>query len=149
MQTDFRSTVRQGIQYSKMWPQQPELAGLLPENRLIRLTALLQQVMPAAAVLCFCVQLQFGGLSQFGVAFSWSLFLLSLPIQAWYWLGYRARTPLPPALQRWYQQIRFQLQEAGVTAPALTAHKPLFFDLAALLESAYRQLDKAFVRQLI
>lgn len=149
MQTDFSSTVRQGIAYSKVWPLQPELAGVLPENRVIRLSVLLQQLMPPAAVLCFCVQLQYGGLAQFGVAFSWSVFLLSLPVQAWFWLGYRARTPLPPALQGWYQHIRQQMQEAGVSAPALKAQKPVFFDLAQLLNSAYRQLDKAFVRQLI
>lgn len=149
MHTDFSGTVQLGVNYSKTWPMQPELASLFPENRLIRFTLMLKQWMPAAAVLSFCVQLQYSGMSHFWLAASWALLLLSLPIQALFLLGQRARTPLPPQLQGWYQQIRQHMQQAGLPTPQPAQAKPVFHDLAIVLRSAYQQLDRAFVKQLI
>ncbi len=148
MQTDFSRTVQMGINYSKTWPLQPELALLFPENRLIRLTLLLKHWMPAAAAVSFCVQLQYSGLSQFWLAASWGLLLLTLPVQALFLLGQRAATPLPPHLHGWYKQIRQQMQQAGVNTPQ-PSQQPVFQDLAVMLRSAYQQLDRTFVNQLI
>lgn len=148
MQTDFSRTVQMGMNYCKTWPMQPELAMLFPDNRLIRLTQLLKHWMPAAAVISCCVQLQYSGMAQFWLAVSWALLLLTLPVQALFLLGQRAATPLPPHLNGWYKQIRQQMQQAGVDTPQ-PAQRPVFQDLAVVLRSAYQQLDRAFVNQLI
>ncbi|MCT7655176.1 DUF412 domain-containing protein [Oceanimonas sp. NS1] len=41
------------------------------------------------------------------------LFLASLPLQGYYWLGKRADTHLPPSLREWYLQIHDKLAAAG------------------------------------
>jgi hypothetical protein len=144
MRTDVSSTLQQGVRYSNTWPLMQELNGLFPENRLIRLTLFLKMWMPPLAVLSVCVQLQYFGAGYVWPALSCGLFLLALPLQGYYWLGLRAQTALPPAIHRWYQDIRTQMQQAGVQVPQTVTGTPCYADLANVLQSAFRQLDKAF-----
>jgi uncharacterized membrane protein YfbV (UPF0208 family) len=146
MRTDVSSTLQMGVHYSKTWPLLQELNGLFPENRMIRLTLLLKMWMPPLAVLSVCVQLQYFGSSYMWTAVSCGLFLLALPLQGYYWLGLRAQSPLSPATTRWYEDIRNQMQQAGVQVPQAATGKPSYADLARVLDSAFRQLDKAFFR---
>ena len=139
-------TLQQGVQYSKVWPLVSELNSVFPENQVIRMTKFGQQVMPALSILSVVVQLQWLGQTYLGQALASALFLLSLPLQGWYWLGIRAATPLPPTVAAWYQQIRRKMQQQGIELASLKSPN-CYRDLAQLLSKAYQQLDKAFVRE--
>ena len=144
MRTDVGHTLQLGVVYSQTWPKLQELNLMFPENRVIRLTLLLKMWMPPLAVLSVCVQLQYFGSSYLWSALACGLFMLALPLQGYFWLGVRSQSQLPPAISHWYQDIRAQMQQAGVQVPQAATGKPCYSDLANVLQSALRQLDKAF-----
>ncbi|MEN3158386.1 terminus macrodomain insulation protein YfbV [Alkalimonas sp. NCh-2] len=149
MRQSMYTIIRTGMHYSKVWPMQPELNGVFPENRMIRLTQWAQRVLPGIAVLNAVLQYQWHGASQLPLLIAMSLLLLSIPLQGWYWLGVRSRKRLPPAVRQWYQQIMQQMQLQGVAvvpAPQAPEQTLRYYDLGQLLQQAYRQLDKAFIR---
>ena len=148
MQSSLMMTLQQGMQYSKEWPLVNELNAVFPENKVIRMTRFGQQVLPALSVLSVVVQLQWLGQSYLAQALASAFFLLSLPLQGWYWLGARAVSPLPPTILRWYLEISDKLRQSGVAVP-VSAHKPCYQDLAGVLNVAVNQLDKTFIRQLL
>lgn len=139
-------TLQQGVQYSKVWPLVSELNSVFPENQVIRMTKFGQQVMPALSILSVVVQLQWLGQTYLAQALASALFLLSLPLQGWYWLGTRASSPLPPSILRWYLEISDKLKQSGVEVPVAT-NTPCYRDLAGVLDVAVNQLDKTFIRQ--
>ncbi|OBP15792.1 hypothetical protein A5320_07505 [Rheinheimera sp. SA_1] len=146
MQSSLMMTLQQGVQYSKVWPLVNELNSVFPENQVIRLTRFGQQVLPALSILSVVVQLQWLGQNYLAQALASAFFLLSLPLQGWYWLGARAASPLPPAILRWYLEISDKLKQNGVALP-VAANKPCYQDLAGVLNVAVNQLDKTFIRQ--
>lgn len=148
MQSSLMMTLQHGMQYSKTWPLVNELNAVFPENKVIRMTRFGQQVLPALSVLSVVVQLQWLGQNYLAQALASALFLLSLPLQGWYWLGARALSPLPPAMLRWYLEISEKLRQHGVMVP-VAADKPCYQDLAGVLNLAANQLDKTFIRQLL
>jgi len=146
MQSSLLLTLQQGVQYSKVWPLVNELNSVFPENQVIRMTRFGQQVLPVLSILSVVVQLQWLGQSYLAQALASALFLLSLPLQGWYWLGARAVSPLPPAILRWYLEISDKLKQNGVAVP-VSGNKPSYQDLAGVLNVAVNQLDKTFIRQ--
>ena len=146
MQRSLIATLQHGVRYSQSWPIVNELNSVFPENKIIRLTNLAQQVLPALSVLSLVIQLQWMGQSYLAPALASALFMLSLPLQGWYWLGKRADAVLPPAMLHWYLDIADKMQQQGIAVPRPAA-KPCYADLAALLSLALRQLDKTFIRQ--
>ena len=148
MQSSLMINLQQGMQYSKTWPLVNELNAVFPENKIIRMTRFGQQVLPALSVLSVVVQVQWLGQNYLAQALASAFFLLSLPLQGWYWLGARALSPLPPSMLRWYLEISDKLRQHGVLVP-IAAEKPRYQDLASVLHLAVSQLDKAFIRQLL
>lgn len=147
MNQSMYSTIRAGVSYSQNWPLQPELNSMLPENRMIRMTIWSQKILPAIAVLNGWVQLQWLGMTQMPLLVAMTLLLVSMPVQGWYWLGVRSATKLPPNLVHWYQHLVEKLQQHGITAvERADGHSLRYRDLGLLLQQAYRQLDKAFIR---
>jgi len=82
-----------GSTYAKLWPLDKRLGALFPEPRIIKLTQLANRFMPplACMILVLHVILQADLLP----AITTILFACSLPFQGFYWLGKRARQPLP------------------------------------------------------
>ncbi len=148
MQSSLMVTLQQGVHYSKVWPLVSELNAVFPENQVIRLTKFGQQVMPLLGVLSVVVQLQWLGQSYLAQSLASAFFLLSMPLQGFYWLGTRSASPLPPAILRWYLDISDKLKQNGVAVPA-TGSKPCYQDLAGVLNMAVNQLDKTFIKQLL
>jgi len=146
MQYPFYHTLRAGREYSKQWPVKTELNSLFIENKIILLTSIVARYVPFLALLCAFMQYHFLGASFLPQIITMLLFLLTLPLQGWYWLGVRAATPLPPSIASWYKQIREKMQQHGIH---LTPVKQpgCYRDLALLLQQAYQQLDRAFVKQ--
>ena len=137
--------LQEGRYYSQVWPVKPELNALFPENKIIQLTNLGLRFLPGLAVLTAFFQLTFLGSDFTGQILAMMLFILSLPLQGWYWLGVRASTQLPPPLVSWCRQIRQQMQEQRVK-PLLVSEPRNYLDLANTLATAYKQLDKTFMR---
>lgn len=145
----FYSTLRQGKNYSEIWPLQPDLNSLFPENKIIQLTALGFKYLPFLALATAVVQYSLLDSGFVPQILAMLLFLLSLPFHGWYWLGIRARTPLPPGINAWYQQVRQRMQTQGVQLQPSSEQSGhyIYLDLANLLKQAYQQLDKAFIRE--
>ena len=140
------TTLQAGREYSKKWPAQAELNSLFVENKVILLTAITWRYLPLSALFCAVLQLSYLGLSYLPQSVAMVLFLISIPVQGWYWLGVRALTPLPPAIAHWCHQIRQKMQQHGIaTAPVQGPER--YKDLALLLQQAYQQLDRSFVKQ--
>ncbi|KKO46174.1 hypothetical protein WG68_07435 [Arsukibacterium ikkense] len=134
-----------GRQYSQVWPLKSELNALFPENKIIQLTGLGFRYLPVLAVLTAFLQLTLLGSGFTGQILAMMLFIISLPLQGWYWLGVRSATNLPPALVTWCRQIHQQMLEQGVETQTVTEPRS-YLDLAKILATAYQQLDKTFMR---
>ncbi|MGL5289242.1 MAG: terminus macrodomain insulation protein YfbV [Aeromonas sp.] len=138
-----RTKLQQGRHYMSLWPCRPELNPMFPENRVIKATEFAIKVIPALAVLSVMLQFQFGALHYWPSTITTVLFLLSLPLQGYYWLGQRANTPLPPSLANWYREINGKMNEQGGRRQ-LVPH-PRYEELAETLKAAFKQLDKSFL----
>lgn len=146
MQYPLYSTLREGWEYSKQWPAKAELNSLFIENKVILLTSIAGRFLPMLAVMCAVVQYAYLGSTFLPQILAMMLFVAAIPLQGWYWLGVRSATPLPPSIASWYQQIRQKMQQQGIQlAPAKQPGR--YKDLAILLQQAYQQLDRTFVKQ--
>ncbi len=114
----FGTKLQQGRHYMTLWPRRPELNSMFPENRVIKATEFALKAIPALAVLSVMLQFQFGEQHYWPSVITSVLFLLSLPLQGYYWLGQRADTRLPPSLASWYREIERQDERAGWPPPA-------------------------------
>ncbi|MDX1676866.1 terminus macrodomain insulation protein YfbV [Arsukibacterium sp.] len=137
--------LREGRQYSQIWPVKPELNPVFPENKIIQLTNLAIRYLPGLAVLTAFIQLTLLGSAFTGQILAMMLFILSMPLQGLYWLGVRSSSRLPPSLVSWCRQLRQQMREHGVETTTVTEPR-LYSDLAHTLAIAYKQLDKTFMR---
>lgn len=146
MQYPLYTTVRAGREYGKQWPAKAELNSLFIENKVILLTSVAGRFLPILALVCAVLQYAYLGHAFLPQIFTMTLFLATLPLQGWYWLGVRSATPLPPSIASWYQQIRQKMQQQGVNL-APVKQPGCYKDLAILLQQAYQQLDRAFVKQ--
>ncbi|WP_241967624.1 terminus macrodomain insulation protein YfbV [Pseudidiomarina insulisalsae] len=121
-----------GQEYAAIWPHHAVVAAMT-ETRVVPAVKFAARWMPPAAVVNLLVQYQWLGMSMAPQALISSLFLLSLPVQGWYWLGKRALTELDPRLKHWYLELAQKLQVQPRT-------KPKRMDLARLLDKALRDL---------
>lgn len=128
--------LRHGRDYMKIWPNHA-IVGNLPEARFIPATRWGVRLLPGAAIANFFVQFQYLGADYLIQIIAASLFLLALPIQGYYWLGKRAYSMLPPALNGWYFELKTKLNESGEDI-RLPSHRkgPCFIDLARVLRKA-------------
>lgn len=130
------NTLQAGQHYLNTFPNQKKLNLFLPDYRLIRLVKFSAKVMPAFA--CFAViwQYFFSDPEQTITANSTltALFALSIPFQGLYWLGRRAKSPLPLSLLEWYETLRQKLisEQHNIADQAV----PSYQDFANLLQLA-------------
>lgn len=125
-------TFAQGQHYASLWPRHAIVAAL-PEATVVPAVAFAARWMPALAVVNFLVQFNWQGSAMIPQAIVTSLFLLSIPLQGWYWLGKRAHTQLPPRLQQWYLELMAKL--------ALRPHeRATYLALVIALNKALREL---------
>lgn len=129
-------TLQAGQRYLNTYPQQKKLNLFMPDYRLIRLVKFSTKVMPAFA--CFAMVWQYffqdpeqSVLANAGLT---ALFALSIPFQGLFWLGRRAKTPLPLSLLEWYENLRQKLisERHNISVQAV----PSYQDFANLLKLA-------------
>lgn len=141
------SYIKSGQQYMRLWPMQKQLYALFPECRIISATKFGYKVMPPVAVLVVALHLQYLGSEALPQAITMGLFFISLPIQGLLWLGHRCEQELPPHILSWYNELFSKMQTQGCQLQRLTG-KPKFKELAVLLRTAFKELDKAFTKNL-
>jgi len=147
MLIELPEKIKSGREYMRIWPMQKQLYALFPECRIIAATKLGMKVMPAIAVFVVFIQLQMLGADAIPQAITMGLFFVSLPLQGLLWLGYRANQELPPQILSWYKDIHSKMQAKGCQLNRLS-NKPKFKELAVLLRTAFKELDKAFTKNL-
>lgn len=140
------STLGTGVRYSRIWPAKPELNAIFPENKVIFLTKMAVRYLPVLAIATAIMQFKLLGVEFLGQIIAMMLFIMSMPLQGWYWLGVRANTDLPPSLIRWGNEIREQIQKHS-QLEALPRSPKSYLDLAYLLQQAYKQLDNTVMRR--
>lgn len=147
MLNQFPSYLKSGQEYMRIWPMQKQLYSLFPECRIIAATKLGIKVMPPIAILIVAVQIHVLGTEALPQALTMGAFFISLPIQGLLWLGHRSEQELPPGILSWYKDIHAKMQQQGCQLQRLTT-KPKFKELAVLLRTAFKELDKAFTKNL-
>ncbi len=135
-------SLRDGQKYMDTWPMRKELNLLFPEQRIIKATRFGVKVMPAIAAISVLTQMAFDNYSSMPQAVIIALFAISMPIQGIWWLGNRANTQLPPSLAGWYREIHQKIVESGSAVEPIKS-RPRYKELARILNSAFRQLDKS------
>ncbi|WP_363322319.1 terminus macrodomain insulation protein YfbV [uncultured Ferrimonas sp.] len=136
--------IRAGYDYMQKWPLNKMLASRFPEYRVIKSTRFAIMWMPVVAMVCAAVQIMFGG-ELTPLFWAQCLFILSIPFQGLYWLGWRAVQPLPLPVLHWCKEVRQRLVEAGCDeAPMASVSQ--YQHMACLLERAFKRLDSAFWR---
>lgn len=123
---------KSGQDYAAIWPHHAVVAAMT-ETRVVPGVKFAAKWMPAAAVINLWVQYQWLGSDFLPQAMVSSLFLLSVPVQGWYWLGQRALSQLDPRLKHWYLELAQKLH-------VQPRSKPTRMDLARLLNKALREL---------
>ena len=145
----FYRTLKVGQHYLNIWPLEPKLGAIFPENRVIKATLFAQKMMPFLAVL-FVVWQQIyarGDNMALAVAVLSALFALCLPLQGFYWLGKRAPTPLSPQSAVGFHHVLEKLKEKQEVIPNFS-DKPTYLDLANLLKMAQKKLPRDFWQDL-
>jgi len=112
--------IKLGRKYMNLWPQRVELASYFSEYRVVQVGRFACRYLP-------------------GLAVFYSLFILSIPVQALVTLGVKADKFLPPGLASWYKEGVAKVNESGGQIK-LSVHKPRYLDLAMLLNVTYTSM---------
>ncbi|GLX76881.1 UPF0208 membrane protein [Thalassotalea insulae] len=128
--------VKLGRKYMQLWPEKAELASYFAEYRSIQVSRLACRYLPGIAIFVLVMQLYLGGLPQLPQSIVYTVFILSVPIQALVMLGVKADKYLPPALAAWYKEGVAKINQSGGQLK-LSMGKPRYLDLAQLLHVSY------------
>lgn len=141
------SLLTEGRRYMKIWPMVKQLGYYFPEYRVIRATQIAMYAMPVLALITVVTQTLILGWTFLPQAIATGLFFISLPIQGFIWLGWRAKHPLPLTLFDWSNQLSHKLTEMGINCQPLTANAS-YIDMAYILKLAFERLDKSYWEEL-
>lgn len=139
--------LKDGREYMRVWPMEKQLYAMFPECRIITATKFGIQVMPPIAIMVVALQLHYLGMEFLPQALTVGIFFFSLPLQGLFWLGSRSNQTLGPAMLAWCRDIHTKMQQHGCALEALPP-KPRFIELAKLLRTAFKELDRAFTKDL-
>lgn len=125
-----------GRKYMNLWPQQPELIEFFADYKIVQFSRIVCRFFPMIALLVFIVQLSLGSMQLLPQAIFYSLFILSMPLQALLILGIKADKFLPPFLATWYREGVARVIEQGGEIE-FSMKKPRYYDLARLLNISF------------
>lgn len=142
-------TIQIGQRYLNTLPNQKKLDLFMPDYRLIRLVKFATRLMPAFACFAVCWQYFFPDAEQATLsnAILTALFALSIPLQGFYWLGKRAKSPLPLNLLEWYETLRQKLNQERYEQIA-DQTVPSYQDFANLLRLAEKTWGNSYFDEL-
>ena len=90
--------VKLGRKYMELWPQRAELGNYFAEYQAVQISRLAFRYLPGIALFSFIMQIYLGSVTLLPQALVYSLFILSIPVQALLMLGVKADKFLPVAL---------------------------------------------------
>ena len=128
--------IKLGRKYMNLWPDKVELANYFADYRAIQVSRLVCKYLPGIALFVFVMQLYLGGFAVLPQSVVYTLFMLSIPVQALVILGIKADKFLPPGLANWYKEAVAKVNQQGGQLK-LSLHKPRYLDLANLLHISY------------
>jgi len=131
--------IKLGRKYMNLWPQRIELANYFSDYRTVQVGRFTCRYLPGLAAFIFIMQLYFGSIAVLPQAVVYSLFILSIPVQALVILGVKADKFLPPGLASWYKEGVAKINEGGGHIKLLV-NKPRYLDLAKLLNITYSSM---------
>ncbi|NQZ79483.1 MAG: DUF412 domain-containing protein [Colwellia sp.] len=131
--------IKLGRKYMNLWPQRIELANYFSEYRVVQVGRFACRYLPGLAVFIFIMQLYLGSIAVLPQAVVYSLFILSIPVQALVTLGVKADKFLPPGLASWYKEGVAKVNEGGGEIK-LSVLRPRYLDLAKLLNITYTSM---------
>lgn len=141
-------TLQAGQRYLMTYPNQKKLSLFMPDYRLIRLIRFAGKSMPAFACFALIWQYFFNDPDQSVLANATltALFALSIPFQGLFWLGRRAKSPLPLSLLEWYETLRQKLisEQHRIADQAV----PSYQDFANLLQLAEKTWGQRYFDEL-
>ncbi|MCT8540116.1 DUF412 domain-containing protein [Glaesserella parasuis] len=141
-------TLQAGQRYLNTFPNQKKLGLFMPDYRLIRLVKFSSHFMPAFACFALVWQYFFHDPEQSILANAalTALFALSIPFQGLFWLGRRAKSPLPLGLLQWYEELRQKLisEQHNIADQAF----PSYQDFANLLQLAEKTWGQSYFDEL-
>lgn len=135
MRRGFLQVLKDGYRYADEWPRHSVTVGFV-ETRVIPAARFGEKVTPPIAVLNALLVWQFLPTEQLAQGILMSLIILSLPLQGWYWLGWRAKQTLSPRLRHWYKELQNKLQGSGETCQPTGEYGPNYYDLAVIVRRA-------------
>ncbi|MDY6321386.1 MAG: terminus macrodomain insulation protein YfbV [Succinivibrio sp.] len=148
----FVRTIRDGMKYTRIWPDDPLLGPVFPENRVKYFMKLGNFALPPFIVLIlFWAFWRGGGLHgvefMFAMKNTWPvtiicvLFLLFMPLQGYYWMGRRSQTKLNARQKLFYMETCIMLHRQGSQDPTL-------MDFAETTAEGIKKLGRDFLRKL-
>ncbi|WP_372881202.1 terminus macrodomain insulation protein YfbV [Psychromonas sp.] len=141
----FFNVIREGERYLKVWPQKNTLNCLFIDSKVTLYTRLAIKITPAFIILSIGLSIAFPALFDPVASATFALFLLGLPVQGLYWLGKRSQKRLPNKLLPWFMAIKTKLSVQSRAQNELL-HHPCYFELALLLEKAFKLGGDDFLR---
>lgn len=148
----FFKTVKDGIRYCEIWPQDPLLNPVFPECRVKRAIRAGRMILPPFIVfILLWSYVRGGGLLgvefMFAVKSNWPmtiiciLFILLMPLQGYWWMGKRSRMKLNPRLRIFYMETCIRLHRSGEDSPDMMA-------LAKIMHDGIKILGREFLSKL-
>ena len=146
-------TIFTGIKYMNVWPEAELLGPVFPENRAKYVMRIGRYVLPPFIILILRWSFIRGGGLHEGISFMFAiqqnwhvtvlcvLFLLSMPLQGYYWFGKRAVMKLNPKLKLFYTETCTALLRQPLGEPTM-------LDLAYVLRDGINSLGYDFLRKL-
>lgn len=148
----FVRTVRDGIRYMEIWPEDPLLGPVFAENRVKYAMKLGRYLLPP--FIMFILAWAFvrgGGLKgvefMFAIRNNWPvtlicvIFLLLMPLQGYYWFGRRSATKLNARQKLFYIETCLMLHRQG-------SQDPTMMDFAEVVAEGIKKLGRDFLRKL-
>ena len=144
----MNETLQAGQRYLNTLPNQKKLGLFMIDYRLIRLVKFSARFMPAFACFAILWQYFFSDPTQSVLVNSiiTGLFAISIPFQGLYWLGKRAKLPLPLSLLKWYEELRQKLISEQINVDTQTM--PSYQDFANLLQLAEKTWGNKYFDEL-
>ncbi len=146
-------TIKDGMEYMELFPLEPLLNPVFPEYRVKKVMQLSALILPPFMVLMVLwVYIRGGGLHpeiSLFLALEENLlmlvlclvFLLSMPLQGYYWFGRRASQPLNPRLSQFYLKTCARLGRQGSSVPTM-------LDLVRVIRAALKSQGPDFLKEL-
>lgn len=127
-----------GRKYLTLWPEHIELQQYFSEYHAVAISRFVCRFSLHFAVLILVLPFAANATEYLSQSIASSIFIASMPIQAYIILGIQADKFLPPGLATWYKEGVARMNEQGGNIK-LSSNKPKYFDLVELLNLSYKR----------